>query len=185
MPFATTRATLSRQWALLRQLPSRSPGITSAELVWGLRDVGFIVSKRTVERDLNELALIFPLERNDKSIPFGWHWSAAAVSELRGNFDLQAYLRGDALQPVQGDGIELQAWISDLLARQLRDAPLTPDMQLTALEHGHRLRATVSDGWPLRWWLLSQGDSLVVELPQSLREEIGRTLSSAAAQYQD
>lgn len=58
-------------------------------------------------------------------------------------------------------------------------------MQLTALEHGHRLRATVSDGWPLRWWLLSQGDSLVVELPQPLREEIGRTLSSAAAQYQD
>ncbi len=94
MPFATTRATLSRQWALLRQLPSRSPGITSAELVWGLRDVGFTVSKRTVERDLNELSLIFPLERNDKSIPFGWHWSASAVGELRGNFDLLTHLRG-------------------------------------------------------------------------------------------
>jgi hypothetical protein len=43
--------------------------------------VGFTVSKRTVERDLNELSLIFPLERNDKSIPFGWHWSASAVGE--------------------------------------------------------------------------------------------------------
>ncbi|QXH56464.1 WYL domain-containing protein [Pseudomonas maumuensis] len=185
MPFATTRATLSRQWALLRQLPSRSPGITSAELVWRLRDVGFNISKRTVERDLNELSLIFPLERNDKSIPFGWHWSANAGGELRGNFDLQGYLRGDTLQPGHGEGIELQAWISDLLARRLRETPLTADMQLTALDQGHRLRATVADGWPLRWWLLSQGDGLVVEAPQALREEIARTLASAAAKYRD
>ncbi|MQG92250.1 WYL domain-containing protein [Pseudomonas sp. MN1F] len=183
MPFATTRATLSRQWALLRQLPSRSPGITSAELVWRLRDVGFNVSKRTVERDLNELSLIFPLDRNDKSIPFGWHWSANVAGELRGNFDLQGYLRGDALQPVQGEGIEMQAWVSDLLARQLREAPLSVDMQLTALDQGHRLRATVEDGGPLRWWVLSQGEGLVIEEPQALREEIARTLSNAAAQY--
>ncbi|NON23376.1 WYL domain-containing protein, partial [Klebsiella pneumoniae] len=106
----------------------------------GLRDVGFTVSKRTVERDLNELSLIFPLERNDKSIPFGWPWSASAVGELRGNFDLLTHLRGDALQPSQGEGVELVARISDALARQLRDAPLSSDMQLTALEHGHRLR---------------------------------------------
>jgi predicted DNA-binding transcriptional regulator YafY len=185
LPFATTRATLSRQWALLRQLPSRSPGITSAELVWRLRDVGFNVSKRTVERDLNELSLIFPLERNDKSIPFGWHWSSSAVGELRGNFDLLTYLRGDALQPVQGEGIELVARINDALARQLRQTPLSTDMQLTALKHGHRLRATVSDGWPLRWWLLSQGDGVVVEQPEGLREEIGKMLSNAAAQYQN
>lgn len=56
-------------------------------------------------------------------------------------------LRGGSLQPAQGEGVELQAWVSDLLARQLREAPLSVDMQLTALEHGHRLRATVEDGW--------------------------------------
>ncbi|MEN4828790.1 WYL domain-containing protein [Pseudomonas sp. P39-UII1] len=185
MPFATTRATLSRQWALLRQLPSRSPGITSAELVWRLRDVGFNVSKRTVERDLNELSLIFPLERNDKSIPFGWHWSANGAGDLRGNFDLLGYLRGDTLQPAQGDGLELQAWVSDPVAKQLRDTPLSVDMQLTALEHGHRLRATVEDGWGLRLWVLSQGDGVKVEQPVGLRDEIAKTLSSAAAQYQN
>ncbi|MFJ4068828.1 WYL domain-containing protein [Pseudomonas sp. NPDC089996] len=183
MPFATTRATLSRQWALLRQLPSRSPGITSAELVWRLRDVGFSVSKRTVERDLNELSLIFPLERNDKSIPFGWHWSASVAGELRANFDLQGYLRGDSLQPVQGEGIEMQAWVSDPLARQLREAPLSVDMQLMALDQGHRLRATVEDGGPLRWWVLGQGEAVVIEQPAALRDEIAKTLSKAAAQY--
>ena len=84
MPFATTRATLSRQWALLRQLPSRSPGITTAELVVRLKDAGFSISKRSIERDLNELSLIFPLERNDRSIPYGWYWAANACVELRG-----------------------------------------------------------------------------------------------------
>ncbi|WP_342650017.1 WYL domain-containing protein [Pseudomonas sp. REB1044] len=184
MPFATTRATLSRQWALLRQLPSRSPGVTSAELVWRLRDVGFTVSKRTVERDLNELSLIFPLERNDKSIPFGWHWSASA-GELRGHFDLLDYLRDDPLKAAPGQGLALQAWVSDALARRLRETPLGADMHLTALEQGHRLRATVSDDAPLRWWLLGQGDDLMVELPQALRDEIGRILASAAARYRD
>lgn len=185
MPFASTRATLSRQWALLRQLPHRSPGITSAELVWRLRDVGFTVSKRTVERDLNELSLIFPLDRNDKSIPFGWHWSASVVGEVRGNFDLQGYLRGDSLQPVAGEGIEILAWVSDPLARQLREAPLSADMQLTALEQGHRLTATVEDGWALRLWVLSQGAGVVIEQPSELRSEISKTLLEAAAQYLD
>lgn len=183
MPSATTRATLSRQWALLRQLPNRSPGVTNAELVWRLSDAGFDVSKRTVERDLNELSLLFPLERNDKGIPFGWYWAITTGAELRGQFDLQDYLRSDALQPVANDGMRLQAWISDALARQLRDTPLALDMRLTALGEGHRLQATVSDGLSLRGWLLGQGDELVVEQPPALREEIARILRSAAARY--
>ncbi|CAK9891917.1 hypothetical protein PS652_04782 [Pseudomonas fluorescens] len=334
LPSATTRATLSRQWELLRQLPSRSPGITSAELVGRLKDAGFSISKRSIERDLNELSLIFPLERNDKSIPYGWHWAANACIELRGisvsealslalveeavrpllpgsmlkvldprfsharqklehlsgankvarwldkvasvrpdmnmqapevpdsiletvqhalleeyqlhcqyysahndklseltlnplaliqrgqvsyliataapytdirqfavhrfrklrildspteglrAFDLQAYLRSDALQFGDTDKIELQAWISDNLARLVRETPLSADMHLTPLDAGHRLQATVSNSWQLRWWLLSQGDGLIVEKPLSLRQQIAETLNNAAAQYQ-
>lgn len=194
MPSATTRATLSRQWELLRQLPSRSPGTTSAELVARLKDAGFIISKRTIERDLNELSLIFPLERNDKSIPYGWYWAAnAGFRQLRvlnnateglRDFDLQAYLRSDALQCGDTDKIELQVWVSDNLARLVRETPLSVDMQLTQLEHGHCLRATVGNSWQLRWWLLSQGDSLIVEQPSDLRQQIAATLSNAAAQYQ-
>ncbi len=334
MPSATTRATLSRQWELLRQLPSRSPGITSAELVARLQDAGCPISKRSIARDLNELSLIFPLERNDKSIPYGWHWAANACIELRGisisealslalveeavrpllpssmlrvldprfsharqklehlsgankaarwldkvasvradmtmqapevpdsiletlqqalleeyqlhcqyysahtdkvseltlnplaliqrgqisyliataapysdirqfavhrfrhlrvlgsateglrDFDLQAYLRSDALQFGDTDKIELQAWISDNLARLVRETPLSADMQLIKLEQGHCLRATVSNSWQLRWWLLSQGDGLIVEQPLTLRQQMAETLSNAAAQYQ-
>lgn len=335
MPSATTRATLSRQWELLRQLPSRSPGITTAELVVRLKDAGFSISKRSIERDLNELSLIFPLERNDRSIPYGWYWAANACVELRGlsvsealslalveeavrpllpgsmlkgldarfsharqkletlssenkaarwldkvasvrpdmnmqapevpdsiletvqkalleehqlqcqyysahsdrtveltlnplaliqrgqvayliatahpftdirqyavhrfrqahvletaaegldSFDLQHYLRSDALQFGSAEKIELQAWISSNLARLVRETPLSSDMQLTLLDDGHRLTATVSNSWSLRWWLLSQGNDLIVEQPLALRELIARTLSDAAAQYQD
>lgn len=335
LPSATTRATLSRQWELLRQLPSRSPGITSAELVMRLKDAGFNISKRSIERDLNELSLIFPLERNDRSIPYGWYWAANACVELRGlsvsealslalveeavrpllpgsmlkgldarfaharqkletlssenkaarwldkvasvrpemnmrapevsdsiletvqkalldeqqlqalyysahhdrsvelilnplaliqrgqvayliataqpyedirqfavhrfrqlsvldtpalgldDFDLHAYLRSDALQFGSAEKIELHAWISDNLARRMRETPLSPDMQLIDLEDGHRLQATVSNSWSLRWWLLSQGDELVVEQPPALRQLISQTLSSAAAAYQE
>lgn len=194
MPSATTRATLSRQWELLRQLPSRSPGTTSAELVARLKDAGFTISKRTIERDLNELSLIFPLERNDKSIPYGWYWAANAgfqqlrvlnnASEGLRDFDLQAYLRSDTQQFDDTDKIELQAWVSENLARLLRETPLAADMRLMPLEHGHCLRVTVNNSWQLRWWLLSQGDSLIVEQPLDLRQQIATTLSNAAAQYQ-
>lgn len=101
------------------------------------------------------------------------------------DFDLQGYLGSDALQFGSAEKIELQAWISSNLARRVRETPLSADMTLTGLDHGHRLQATVSNSWSLRWWLLSQGEELIVEQPPALRQLIARTLSNAAAQYQD
>ncbi|MDD0972969.1 WYL domain-containing protein [Pseudomonas fontis] len=197
MPSATTRATLSRQWELLRQLPSRSPGVTSAQLVMRLKDAGFPISKRSIERDLNELSLIFPLERNDKSIPYGWHWSTAFAAhrspllEMLGSsseglreFELSSCLQHELPPFGHPEKIELIAWVNEHLARLLRETPLSADMRLMALEQGHQLTATVSNSWQLRWWLLSQGDGLIVEQPVALREHIALTLISAAAQYQ-
>ncbi|MCY1391157.1 WYL domain protein [compost metagenome] len=333
MPSAKAQTTLSRQWELLRQLPSRPPGITSADLVQRLKHAGFTISKRSIERDLNELSRIFPLERNDKSIPFGWHWMPGASADLRGisitealslalveetvrpllpgsmlkaldarfsharqklerlgssnkaarwldkvanvrpdmnlhapqvpdailetlqtalleerqlhcqyysahndqlseltlnplalvqrgrisyligtaapntdvrqfaahrfrhlqmlqtaaegleDFDLQLYLGSDAMQFGDSDRIELRAWVSDGLARQIRETPLSSDMTLTALDNGHLLQATVSNSWQLHGWLLSQGGGLIVEQPQSLRTQIAEALHRAAAQY--
>lgn len=75
MPKACLQLAIARQWEMLRKLPPRGPGITAAQLTAYLRDEkGFPVSKRTVERDLNELATIFGLCCNEQSIPYGWHW---------------------------------------------------------------------------------------------------------------
>lgn len=159
-----------------------------------LRDAGFSISKRTIERDLNELSLIFPLERNDKSIPFGWHWSPAVQRlrqlELReaggdglADFDLHGYLCSEVSSVDSRDRIRLQAWVSDALARRVREAPLSADMRLTALDQGHRLHASLNDSAQLRSWLLSQGEALVVEQPPALREHIAQRLREAAARY--
>ena len=84
MPSAKAHSTVSRQWELLRQLPSRPPGITATELVTRLHTQGYRISKRTIERDLNDLSLMFPLQCNDKNAPYGWHWKPGVSVELQG-----------------------------------------------------------------------------------------------------
>ncbi len=74
MPDRSRRDTLARQWELLRLLPSRPPGCTAAELTRSLTEKGFPTTKRTVERDLNELEQVFPFTCNDKGMPYGWYW---------------------------------------------------------------------------------------------------------------
>ena len=43
--------------------------------------------------------------------------------------------------------------------------------------------STLSNTWQLHWWILSLGDSMVVEQPPELRVQIGKTLHRAAAAY--
>lgn len=78
MSASSSQTTIARQWELLKLLPSHGPGLESKVLTQQLADAGFQISKRTVERDLQELSAIFPIQCNDKSIPYGWHWLAGA-----------------------------------------------------------------------------------------------------------
>lgn len=84
MPADSTRNTLLRQWELLKLLPSRGAGKSADELAKALNAGGFKVSKRQVERDLNALIESFPLECNDKSIPYGWRWAEGASADMPG-----------------------------------------------------------------------------------------------------
>ncbi|MBK5003096.1 WYL domain-containing protein [Pseudomonas sp. S31] len=74
MPSNTTRHTIARQWQLLKLLPARHPGLSSTQLQAALIKAGYKASKRTVERDLNDLSQVFPLHCNNKGMPYGWHW---------------------------------------------------------------------------------------------------------------
>lgn len=84
MPKAAQHHALARQWQLLRLLPTRPPGITSRELAQKLEREGFSVSKRTVERDLQELESIFGIACNNKGTPYGWHWMKGEYADLPG-----------------------------------------------------------------------------------------------------
>ena len=85
MPSADHETTLARQWELLRNhLPSRPPGRTSKDLRDRLQAAGHNVKKRTVERDMVELSRIFPIVRNEKGVPYGWHWRENARFDVLG-----------------------------------------------------------------------------------------------------
>jgi len=82
MPALSNHGTLSRQWELLGLLPAKAPGKTVLELRNELAAVGFVVEKRTVQRDLDGLSLIFPLRCNNRGMPHGWHWMEGKQLEL-------------------------------------------------------------------------------------------------------
>ncbi len=85
MPGSDHETTIARQWELLKNhLPPRPPGKTSRELRDLLETAGHNVTKRTIERDMEELSRIFPITRNEKSIPYGWHWSETACFDVIG-----------------------------------------------------------------------------------------------------
>lgn len=78
--------TLSRQWAMLRCIPRHPHRVTVGELRERLRDRGFNVTGRTIERDLHGLSDVFPLMVDDRSKPFGWSWSPGAALEFAPGF---------------------------------------------------------------------------------------------------
>lgn len=56
-------------------------------------------------------------------------------------------------------------------------------MVLEALSDGFQVSATLNNTWQLHWWILSLGDSLVVNEPAELRQQMRDTLRRAAAAY--
>ena len=75
-----TGTTLERHWQMLQLLPRAPYRITAAELVVRLKDRGHTISKRTIERDLQQLSSHFPIELDERAKPFGWSWQRDAAS---------------------------------------------------------------------------------------------------------
>ena len=71
--------TLLRQWDMLRLIPRFPAKISAAVLTDRLREMGYALTKRTVERDLNALSASFPLVSDTRSMPFGWSWQRDAA----------------------------------------------------------------------------------------------------------
>ena len=76
---------MERQWRMLRMIPRNEPGVTVSELLDGLENEGFSVNRRTVERDLNELAIVFMIsDSGDDTKPRRWFWAANASFDIPG-----------------------------------------------------------------------------------------------------
>jgi predicted DNA-binding transcriptional regulator YafY len=73
-----------RQWLILTMLPKPPRRIDSGAIEARLRDRGVRVHRRTIQRDLIELAEVFPILSDERSKPYGWRWTddAAFVHSL-------------------------------------------------------------------------------------------------------
>lgn len=87
----STQQTLFRQWLMLQALPRAPMRTTAVDIVERLASEGHRISKRSVERDLQALSEVFPIECDDRSKPYGWSWMRNAPSfSLPGMSPLQA-----------------------------------------------------------------------------------------------
>jgi len=71
--------TFMRQWQMLRLIPRFPSKVSTSDLVHSLADEGFEVTRRTLQRDLAKLAVIYPLVCDERNKPFGWSWSKDAA----------------------------------------------------------------------------------------------------------
>lgn len=93
-----------RQWHMLRLVPRFPAKRDTSEIKKRLADEGFEVTPRTIQRDLMAFSLIFPLECDDRSKPFGWSWMADGnVMDIPGmdsHTALAFYLADEHLEPI-------------------------------------------------------------------------------------
>lgn len=108
MPSNSDYNAMMRQWAILNALPKRPPGITAQALQSKLADLGFNVTQRTIQRDLNDLFRLFQFKCNEKGKPFGWYWepgSSISVPGLSIAEALSLHLIRDYLKPLLPNAI--------------------------------------------------------------------------------
>jgi predicted DNA-binding transcriptional regulator YafY len=179
-------STIVRQWHLLTLLPKGPRRIDSAMLEARLRARGLDVHRRTIQRDLVELASVFPIVSDERSKPYGWRWSddaelLCAIPALPGalpgapEIELVLRVRGAAVKAVSEGlrGPEGQA-------RNVHVAVASVDR---VMHDVHVVRARVPDGCALRRWLFGFADALVVVEPAHLRAELAQKAARIASIY--
>ena len=164
MSASPSQNTIARQWQLLKLIPTRAPGLEARLLTQQLQDAGFSVSKRTVERDLQELSLLFALQCNEKSKPYGWYWMRDASLDIPGITLAEA----------------LSLTLVESQLRQLLPAPLVESLQARFNLAKSKLKAldTMNAGarWPDKVVSVSAGMQL---LPPKIDGELLQKVQQA------
>ena len=96
---------LYRHWLILRMLPRYPQKIDGATIEARLREEGFATTtRRTIQRDLEKLATLFPIACHDTTKPYGWFWTrdvpAFAMPGMDPATALTFHLAGHFLAPL-------------------------------------------------------------------------------------
>lgn len=102
------------------------------------------------------------------------------------DFDLDDYIHRTLAYPLSGEEITLRAWIADdlLALNHVRETRLSTDQILERTTDGWLLTARLRESIELKWWILGLGERIRILEPESLREEIRRTLTAAVRLYE-
>jgi hypothetical protein len=73
----------ARLAALLALVPFAPRSATARELADGLRDRGFAITRRSVQRELVTLARAMPLRVDTTERPYLWSWCACPCGRTR------------------------------------------------------------------------------------------------------
>lgn len=140
--------TLLRLIALLRLIP-REPGrIATTTLLEKLKDDGFSVSLRTVQRDLDRLSIPFALLRDESSPSFRWSLSDKApidLSAMDTPTALALYLAESHLQSLLPQSVLDQLGPQFRMARDYLDS-----LENNGLAHWARKVRAIPNGKPLQ-----------------------------------
>ncbi len=120
---------------MLRHIPRYPHKITARDLKEKLDAEDFNISKRTVERDLLDLSLAFPLALDDREKPYGWSWQKDAPA-----FDLPGLGNNEALTMMMVEqhlSTLLPATTMDVLAPYFKAAR----QHLTAIPKAQHVRS--------------------------------------------
>ncbi|MCO4764038.1 MAG: WYL domain-containing protein [Myxococcales bacterium] len=94
---------LLRHWQMLRFIPRAPRKVDALTLQRRLDERGFVVSQRSIQRDLTKLSAQFPLVCDDRSKPYGWSWMQGAEPIDLPGMDVHAALAFSlASQRLQG-----------------------------------------------------------------------------------
>ncbi|MBN1948061.1 MAG: WYL domain-containing protein [Bradymonadales bacterium] len=93
-----------RQWTMLRLVPRAPRKIDTASLERRLAEQGFSIDRRSIQRDLQKLSSVFPLQCDDRNRPYGWSWMREApafdIPAMDAQTALTVRLIADYLTPI-------------------------------------------------------------------------------------
>lgn len=156
--------TILRQWSMLQKIPRHPGSVGTRELKGRLEDEDFRVDVRTIQRDLEKLSAIFPLDCEEKGKAYRWFWiEGAKVMDI--------------------PGMEPTTALAFRLAEEYL-VPLLPQATLRHLEpHFQRAREVLKPGrgnklslWPDKVCRISRGPDLS---PPKVRSEVQDTVYRA------
>jgi predicted DNA-binding transcriptional regulator YafY len=162
---------LVRQWRILALIPKVPPGIDVVMLEARLFASGIAVHRRTIQRDLVELAKVFPLIQIGAEKPYKWRWS----DEARFLCSIPILEAPD--EP--GAEIALRLRVERSAARYVVEglrggAAAARDVTCVNKDKKQvEVLARVVDACTLRRWLLGFADSIEVLAPAHVRAELG------------